>query len=168
MSDWLDKPIAVPQPFVVNSEPLRFPAPQPPDWWQRALMFAPWVLLVMVLAWLWMRPGGNPDEDDTVRVDGLRVLIIEESADRAKLTPEQTAIFNSVILREAIAKRDGDLLILDADDDTRRLDKTWQALEQRVDLKPPCVVFAAKNRALHFALPDNVETFVKKLESFAK
>lgn len=168
MSDWLDSPIAVPQPFVVNAEPLRFPAPRPPDWWQRALMFAPWVLLVMVLAWVWMRSGGTPDDDNPVRVDGLRVLIIEESGDRSTLSTEQNAIFSSVLVREAIADKNGELLILDVQDDTSKLDATWRELRTRADLRPPCVVFAKKNRALQVPLPKDVQAFNAKLESFLR
>jgi hypothetical protein len=151
--DWLNAPIATQYQ----------PAPQGPQIpWDAVLRFAPWVLLAAVVLWaVTQRPAAEP-----TGVTGLRVLVVEETAERGNLSPEQLAIFNSVEIREQIEAANGQLVFLDADDKTRELTPEWQRLRDRIRTRPPVVVFANKTRAKEMPLPGDVDEFINALEGF--
>jgi hypothetical protein len=60
------------------------------------------------------------------------------------------------------------MLVLDADDDTRKLLPEWQALRNRIRSRPPVVVIANPRRAKEMPLPADVPEFLKEFEGFAK
>ena len=102
--DWLHAPIATEQ------------APRGPQIpWDAVLRFLPWVLLGALVVWVVSRGAAL----EPTGVTGLRVLVLEETAERGELSPDQLAIFNSVEIRERIEAADGQVLFLDADDKTR-------------------------------------------------
>lgn len=158
-ADWLDTTIAPPRAFA---EPL--PLSPPPTDWNR--IWRDWAFLVLlgVLAFQSIhgcRDGGpNPGPN----VDGLRVLIVEESKDRELLPFEQQHIFNALAIREAIDAAKGELLVLDGDDSTDKLRADWQSIRQRITLPPPVVVIATKRGATEFALPADVPAMLSKIE----
>lgn len=154
--DWLNGPIKVIQ------TPQQHPTGAP---WETVVRVLPWVLLIGVIGWFVNR-GQHGSEP--IGVEGLRVLVVEESADRGDLTPDQIAIFNSVEIREAVTAADGQMLVLDADDDTRKLLPEWQALRNRIRSRPPVVVMANPRRAKEMPLPADVPEFLKEFEGFAK
>jgi hypothetical protein len=154
--DWLNGPIKVIQ------TPQQHPTGAP---WETVVRVLPWVLLVGVIGWFVIR-GQHGSEP--IGVEGLRVLVVEESADRGDLTADQIAIFNSVEIREAVTAADGQMLVLDADDDTRKLLPEWQALRNRIRSRPPVVVIANPRRAKEMPLPADVPEFLKEFEGFAK
>ena len=171
--DWLYRPLigpANPTPTMQSAAAALAPAATelrtPPPDYQR--MARDWALLALVaiLAWNWITRDRDTDPSPTPHVAGLRVLILEESADRARLTPQQSAIFNAVSIREAIQKREGQLLVLDRNDDVSRLTQDWQTLRQRSTLPTPSVVFANARRAVEMPLPGSVNEFLSKLEGF--
>jgi hypothetical protein len=94
------------------------------------------------------------------------VLVVEETAERGELSPDQLAIFNSVEIRERIEGADGQVLFLDADDKTRDLSPEWQRLRDRIQTRPPVVVFANRKRAKEMPLPPTVDSFLQSLEGF--
>lgn len=156
--DWLNGPIKV----LPTQTPQQHPTGAP---WATVVRVLPWVLLVGVIAWFAMR-GQHGIEP--VGVEGLRVLVVEESADRGDLTADQIAIFNSVEIREAVTAANGQMVVLDADDDTRKLSREWQTLRDRIRSRPPVVVIANPRRAKEMPLPADVPEFLKEFEAFAK
>lgn len=156
-SDWLNAPVVVdPQPHNQG--------PQIP--WETVWRFAPWVLLGAVV--LYMIARNNTPNSEPTGVTGLRVLVIEESANRSDLDADQLAIFNSVQIREEIQRADGEILFLDADDNTDDLAPEWQRLRKRISSRPPVVVFANPKRAKEMPLPADVREFLEALEGFTK
>lgn len=147
--DWLNAPIATEQ------------APRGPQIpWDAVLRFLPWVLLGALFVWVVSRGASI----EPTGVTGLRVLVLEETAERGELSPDQLAIFNSVEIRERIEAADGQVLFLDADDKTRELSPEWQRLRDRIQTRPPVVVFATPRRAKEMALPQSVDEFLKAIE----
>lgn len=149
--DWLNTPIGQPQP----------PSPQPPQMpWDAVLRFLPWVLVLAAAVF----SIANQRTSDLPGVQGLRVLVLEETANRSDLTPDQIEIFNSVKLREEIEAARGQVLFLDADDKTRDLAPEWQRLRDRMQTRPPAVVIATPRRAKEMALPESVDDFLRAIE----
>jgi hypothetical protein len=149
--DWLTTPIGQPQQ----------PTPQPPQLpWDQIFRWLPWVLLVAAAVFFYAKqsPADRPG------VAGLRVLVVEETADRSDLTPDQIAIFNSVKLRDEIDAAKGQILFLDADDKTRELAPEWQRLRDRIQTRPPAVVIATPRRAKEMKLPASVDDFLAAIE----
>lgn len=148
---WLHAPIATEQ------------APRGPQIpWEAVLRFLPWVLLGALVVWVVSRGAAL----EPTGVTGLRVLVVEETAERGELSPDQLAIFNSVEIRERIEAADGQVLFLDADDKTRELSPEWQRLRDRIQTRPPVVVFANRKRAKEMALPPTIDSFLESLEGF--
>ena len=156
-NDWLSESVQ-----VAPTRPQQHPGG---PHWETLGRVLPWVLLVGVVAWFATRGqhGGEP-----VGVEGLRVLMLEESADRDRLDPEQIAIFGAVPIREAVAAAGGEIMVLDVDDDTGRLKPEWGRLRDRVRSRPPVVVFANPKRAKEMPLPADVPEFLKELEAFGR
>lgn len=166
--DWLEQPIRVSvADFATPGQlaPPRAPEPVPPRWRDWAML-----LLIAVLAFQTTRGCEfRPDDGgDVPRVKGLRVLILEESADRATLPDAQQQIFGSVPLREAIADAKGELLILDKDDDTARLSAEWRALRDHVTKSTPAIIVATPRRVTEAALPADVAATIQFLERVGK
>ena len=155
--EWLHGPVTV--------SPTDPQQPRQSNQWETIGRVLPWVLLVGLVAWFGIRgqPGG-----ETIAVPGLRVLVLEESADRDRLTADQIAIFNAVSIREAVTAAGGEMMVLDVDDDTAKLNDEWGRLRDRVRSRPPVVVFANPRRAKEMTLPADVPEFLKELEAFTK
>ena len=109
---------------------------------------------------------------ETVRVDGLHVLIAEETADRDQLSADQSAIFNSIILREWTDKNctevDGQTAfrVLDFDDDLSKVAPIWSEM---MELRLPgqaSVVVANDGEAFIFELPRDVNATISALEKY--
>ena len=160
-NDWLNVPIG-----GTTNPPT--PPPQPAFQWVQLERWAPWaVALAVAVAWFVSSRRPN-DDGEPIQVDGLRVLIVEESTDRPQLPAAQREIFTSVPLRELIDKLGGQIRILDANDPTDAMAAEWRALRKRITTTPPAVVFAKPRRAVEMPLPADVEQFNEKLEGFAK
>lgn len=155
--EWLHGPVT-----VSTTDPQQ---PRQSSQWETIGRVLPWVLLIGLVAWFAMRgqQGG-----ETIAVPGLRVLVLEESADRDRLTADQIAIFNAVPIREAVTAAGGEIMVLDVDDDTAKLNDEWGRLRDRVRSRPPVVVFANPRRAKEMTLPADVPEFLKELEAFTK
>ena len=160
-NDWLNVPIG-----GTKSPPT--PPPQPAFQWVQLERWAPWaVALAVAVAWFVSSRRPN-DDGEPIQVDGLRVLIVEESTDRPRLPAAQREIFTSVPVRELVDKLGGKIRILDANDPTDAMAAEWRALRKRITTTPPAVVFAKPRRAVEMPLPADVEQFNEKLEGFAK
>lgn len=158
--DWLNTPIAVPS----NPPP---PQPQPAFPWVQLERWAPWAVALVIAAAWWISTRHQTDADP-ISVAGLRILIVEESANRQNLPSDQAAILTSVPVREAVDKLGGEIRIVDVDDSTDAMAHEWQALRKRITTTPPAVVFAKPRRAVEMALPATVDQFQTKLEAFAR
>ncbi len=159
--DWLNVPIVAP----TSPSP---PPPQPAFSWVQLERWAPWAV-ALVIAAAWFISSRRPNDDgEPIAVDGLRVLIVEESANRQTLPADQSQILTSVPVRELVAKLGGEIRIVDVDDATDAMATEWRALRKRITTTPPAVVFAKPRRAMEMALPANVDQFQTKLEAFAR
>jgi hypothetical protein len=165
MDEWLSVPIAAPSSPPVN------PPASPPQWPFASFQLERWlpwaVALAVAVAWF-VSSRRSGDDGEPIQVDGLRVLIVEESTDRPQLPADQREIFTSVPVRELVAKLGGQIRILDADDSTDAMAAEWRAMRKRITTTPPAVVFAKPRRAVEMALPASVDQFREKLEGFAK
>ncbi len=165
MDEWLSVPITAPSSPPVN------PPATPPQWPFPSFQLERWlpwaVALAVAVAWF-VSSRRSGDDGEPIQVDGLRVLIVEESTDRPQLPADQREIFTSVPVRELVAKLGGQIRILDADDSTDAMAAEWRAMRKRITTTPPAVVFAKPRRAVEMALPLSVEQFREKLEGFAK
>jgi len=165
MDEWLSVPIAAPSSPPVN------PPATPPQWPFPSFQLERWlpwaVALAVAVAWF-VSSRRSSDDGEPIQVDGLRVLIVEESTDRPQLPADQREIFTSVPVRELVDKLGGQIRILDADDSTDAMAAEWKALRKRITTTPPAVVFAKPRRAVEMPLPADVEQFREKLEGFAK
>jgi hypothetical protein len=165
MDEWLSVPIAAPSSPPVN------PPATPPQWPFPSFQLERWlpwaVALAVAVAWF-VSSRRSGDDGEPIQVDGLRVLIVEESTDRPQLPADQREIFTSVPVRELVDKLGGQIRILDADDSTDAMAAEWRAMRKRITTTPPAVVFAKPRRAVEMPLPADVEQFREKLEGFAK
>lgn len=163
--DWLNVPIA-----TGKHDPTSPPTPPPQSAfpWVQLERWLPWlVALGVVLAWF-VSSRRSADDGKPIAVSGLRVLIVEESADRQTLPPEQSKILTSVPIRETVAQLGGQIRVMDADDSAEAISDEWRALRKRITTTPPAVVFAKPRRAQEMPLPANVDEFRAKLEAFAQ
>jgi hypothetical protein len=166
MDEWLHVPIAAPSSPSLN--PPANPPASPPQWPFAFERWLPWaVALAVAVAWF-VSSRRSGDDGEPIQVDGLRVLIVEESANRQNLPSDQSQILTSVPTRELVAKLGGQIRIVDADDSTDAMAAEWKAMRKRITTTPPAVVFAKPRRAVEMALPASVDQFREKLEGFAK
>ena len=170
-ADWLDRdepptpPAFQPLPQAPQFLPVA-PAlnnPQPPA---NVVLYVAVVALAIALGWsLCFRDSGGKDkEDSNVSVNSVHVMIIEESADRDKLTPEQLAVFNSVKIRKELVSRKGEMRVFDVHDDFETIGDPWQSLKRSATLAAPYVIIAKNRKAIEFKLKD-VDSVLEKIES---
>lgn len=168
---WLDAEIGYATP---NVPPEPNPRPNRPGQTERiyrgggpgffdGLILAAIVAAFLALAWYATRE--RSDDGDQIDVGPLSVLVIEETANRAQLSPGQLAAIQSVAIRETVKAKGGTIRVLDVDDKTEAMAEPWPTLRRRATLRPPSVVIAAKGRAIEFALPD-ADTLKQKIEDF--
>ncbi|MCC6511508.1 MAG: hypothetical protein IT423_20580, partial [Pirellulaceae bacterium] len=127
------------------------------------------VLALVLVAGTWFYLHGDrssPDVDPSpapipspVVASGLHVLIVEETADRGKLTAGQIATLTSADLVDwyeaNCAKEDGFRAYRCFDKDTKldQENQVWRDLRGLVTLDPPCVLAVDGKRAVQFKLP---------------
>ena len=129
-NDWLSVPIG-----GTTSPPT--PPPQPAFQWVQLERWAPWaVALAVAVAWF-VSSRRSGDDGEPIQVDGLRVLIVEESTDRPQLPADQREIFTSVPVRELVDKLGGQIRILDADDSTDAMAAEGARCENGSPPRPP-------------------------------
>lgn len=157
--DWLDSPLPQSEQFAASL--VEYKQPPRRDW----LLYLLIASLIGVIIWMRLPSRGDSDDDrSVVTVDSVHLLILEESSERDKLTPDQLAIFNALPIRRAIDERDGAIRVIDRDD-VRSLPSPWRELAELVSDKPlPIGVVAKGKKAIPFPLKD-VETVVEKIES---
>lgn len=105
---------------------------------------------------------------------GMRVLVIEETADRSKLPAAQSAILTSGViqdyLNEHCAKEDSGKpawRILDRQADTANEAKFWQdALQRKYDSLPWIIVSKSPGRGFEGKLPENVDATLELLKKY--
>lgn len=136
-------------------------------------------LMVLVAGWLYVsRHSPSPDVDPAPGptpgpvASGLHVLIVEETADRGKLTGGQIAILTSSDLVDwydaNCAKEDGFRAYRCFDKDTKleQENQVWRDMRAAVTLEPPCVLAVDGKRAVQFKLPADPEAMQATLEKF--
>lgn len=87
------------------------------------------VLAIVVLLVLLSRGAGPvapPGPPAPIKADGLHVLIVEETAERGKLSAGQLAILTSVQIREYVASKSGEMRILDDDAPLANESELWR------------------------------------------
>lgn len=124
------------------------------------------------------RPGPTPDPDNPAPIPlaGLRMLIIEESAERNKLPPAQASILFSTEIRKYLngkcpAGSDGktkEWRIWDYDSDTSAEEKHWQAAMNRKPGKDklPWVIISNGKTGYEGPLPATVAETITLLKKY--
>lgn len=137
-----------------------------------------WPIVVLVIAALFVfgqfqarQADGDRRETIDIESDGLHVLIAEETADRDQLSPQQVAIFNSVLVRQWTDKHCAEIdgvpafRILDFDDELTRTDAIWQEMLDAADGELSLVIVKG-NDAKVMSLPRDVESMIKTLDEY--
>lgn len=117
-------------------------------------------------------PAPAPDGDhvDPPAVNGLYVLVLEETADRFNLPPSQVAIFTSAPLREwyeqNCAKVNGEpaYRCFDKDDKLDREAAIWREMREKVTIDPPAYLVVSGKYAEQGKLPKDPPTWQSTLE----
>jgi len=102
----------------------------------------------------------------------LRVLIVEESSDRASLPAEQAAIFTSKTIRDYAVQHclDEDgvpaFRVFDKDDDLSKLPEAWRNIASRKHSSLPWVTIACGGKYYDGPLSKDVPTFLAELKKY--
>jgi len=98
-----------------------------------------------------------------------RLLIVEETADRAKLSPEQSAIFTSADLRSWLATQKISVHVWDQNVDVENCtDATLRKMLELPRQSLPWVVFANKSKTSSGPLPKSIEETKAWIEGQSK
>lgn len=131
---------------------------------RRAAFFVLLGLLLVVN----LTAGGGGDGVAPIPGEGLRVLVIEETNDRASLKPEQlTALLSTVdgsmqAYCRSHAVADG-FYLLDDDDDVSKMPRWVQDAWKRPRTGLPWIIASNGRRGFEGILPDNVVDRLKTL-----
>lgn len=101
-----------------------------------------------------------------VVVDGLHILIIEETAERHTMPPEQQAILASVKLREAVQAAGGQMRIFDDDTDLSGVESVWRDLMAVERDGLPWLLVVNGRRGVSRELPGTVDEVVAIVEQY--
>lgn len=133
-----------------------------------------WLIVALAVWLIWAGLGGGgivPLPPAPIPGDGLRMLIVEETADRGKLPRPQAAILTSTKVREYLKAKHGEFRQLDDDqtpEENAFMSENWRAAYERAkaDSKgatPWCIISNGKtgeSRALP-ASEDELLTLLK-------
>lgn len=130
------------------------------------------ILVVMAMA-LALSSGGKGctpivEPPSPISELGFKTLIVEESANRDKLTKGQRAAMDSTAkgsLREYVESKGGELRVLDNDDSGEYLTPAWKTLLERApkdDAKLPWIEIANPPKFFEGPLPDDAVTLAQK------
>ena len=159
--------------FLNDVDPAPVATRVEPAWrkWLPTVLFC--VVAFLIVLWLSGRmptpgPGPNPSPID---VDGLHVLIVEETEDRPELTDSQRDIFTSTELREWLAENTVDeggspaYRMFDDDMDLEHESEVWQELRDEAE-GTPWIVAASPEGFMKGPIPANtsVEKIIEQLE----
>lgn len=133
-------------------------------------------LIVAVAVWLiWagLGGGGIVPSPPPIPGDGLRMLILEETADRGKLPRPQAAILTSTKVREYLKAKSGEMRQLDDDqtaEETAFMSANWKAAYERAkaDSKgvTPWVILSNGRTGESRPLPASEDELLTLLKSY--
>ena len=118
----------------------------------------------------------NIDPGGLIDGKGLRVMIVEETAERTKLPKEQVAIFGSeevrALLNEKCTKeKEGNhpaWWIFDDDSSLENIPKSWQKAFEKRYQPPPSVMVSNGRKGFSGPLPKDVENFKTLINKYVK
>lgn len=95
-----------------------------------------WLLIGLAVFSL-VKGGGIVPVDPVVDVDALRVLVVEETQDRSKLSGDQMAVITGKTVRDYVESRGGIFRAIDDDADVSLLAPEWQKMRAVVTTPSP-------------------------------
>ncbi len=101
-----------------------------------------------------------------VASDSLRVLIVEESADRSKLPLGQLAVLTSTPFRKWLEANGAEWRMVDANDSPQDLDDTMKAMFARQRATLPWMIVCGPKGGAEGPLPDSPDAAIKAAEQF--
>ena len=101
-----------------------------------------------------------------IAASGYNVLVVEETADRGALPPEQLAALTSTTIREWIEKQPGTVLVVDKDADVSVLTEPWQQAFRRPHATLPWIVVSNGVTGYEGPLPGTVDELQALLERY--
>lgn len=119
-------------------------------------------------------PTPDPNDDPNLDTSKLRVLIVEETADRAGLPPGQLAVLTSSKVRRALdalcMKVDGtpEWRIFDDDSDISAESDVWQEAMAKPRSSLPWLLVSDGKQGVSMPLPKSVDEMLGILETFSK
>lgn len=115
-------------------------------------------------------PEPDPDNPAPIPVDGFRVLIVEETAERAKLPAKQLNILFDKSIRDYLRAKCADSgkewAIWDKDVDTSNEPKLWHDVMKRPRKSVPWLVISNGKTGYEGPLPGTVEETLKLLKQY--
>lgn len=101
-----------------------------------------------------------------VASDSLRVLIVEESADRHKLPLGKLAVLTSTPFRQWLEANGAEWRMVDANDSPQDLDDTMKAMFARQRATLPWMIVCGPKGGAEGPLPDSPDAAIKAVEQF--
>lgn len=134
----------------------------------------PIAVIVVLLVVAFQKHEPKPDPSGPIIGKGMRVLIVEETAERSKLPPAQSAILTSGTiqdyLNEHCSKEKSDKSawrIFDKDTDMSQEAKFWQDAMLRPHPKLPWVIISkSPGRGFEGPLPTDTAAFLELLQKY--
>lgn len=126
-----------------------------------------WLLALLVLAGcpVYPAPGPSPEpEPSPLPVASLKVLVVEESAERHKLTRGQLNVLSSTAMRERVKALGGEFLVLDQHAEIDKADD-WVRAAMALDRESlPWMIVAGPKGAWVGPLPDSTDAVIQRAE----
>lgn len=102
-------------------------------------------------------PGPSPDPPAPIAGDGFKVLVVYEKKDHIKLTPGQINTIWGQKVRDYIAAKKGEFLILDKDEDVNVAGKAWADAMARPRTSLPWIIVSNGKTGFEGPLPGHAE-----------
>lgn len=134
----------------------------------------PIAIIGLLLYAAFQHNGPLPDPGGPIIGKGMRVLIVEETANRSKLPGEQAAILSSGLVEDylnahCVKEESGKPAwrIWDKDTSTTNEAKFWQdAMQRKHDSLPWIIVSKSPGRGFEGKLPLNVDSTLELLKKY--
>lgn len=118
----------------------------------------------------WFPPGPvEPSEASPIPVEGLHVLMIEESSARSRLTPEQVATLTDPEIREYVASKGGQFRLLDQHAEFVDADDPFKAAMKRKGASLPWLIVSNHPKGGQgMKLPENAQKTLEVIKKWGE